>query len=109
MEKNEKIVIRADPEISNLIPGYLENRRKDIEKMREALEKSDYETIGFIGHSMKGSGQGYGFGEISAIGHKLEEAANDKNARTITGQIDELHNYLQRIEVVYEWTGKRPG
>lgn len=97
----ERIVIQADPEIAHLIPGYLDNRRKDIIRMREALDKGDYETINFIGHSMRGSGEGYGFCAISAIGTALEQAAKQNNADEINRRIDELAVYIGRVEVIY--------
>lgn len=99
---SEKIIIHADPEIANLIPGYIENRRKDIIRMREALDKGDYETINFIGHSMRGSGEGYGFSAISVIGTVLEQAAKQNNTDEIKRKIDELADYIRRVEVVYE-------
>lgn len=99
---NEKIVIHADPEIVNLIPGYLENRRKDIVKMREALGKGDYEAIGYLGHSMRGSGGGYGFSAISEVGAALERAAKQNNKDKIKRGIDELADYIERVEVIYE-------
>ncbi|MDO8445246.1 MAG: Hpt domain-containing protein [Deltaproteobacteria bacterium] len=99
---SEKIVIQADPEIANLIPGYLENRKKDIARMLEALGKGDYETINFIGHSMRGSGEGYGFSAISEIGTALEQAAKHNSTDEIRRRIDELAVYIGRVEVVYE-------
>jgi hypothetical protein len=30
MHREEKILVRVSPEIAELIPGFLENRRKDI-------------------------------------------------------------------------------
>lgn len=98
----EKILIQANPEIANLIPGYLENRRKDIARMRKALDIADFETIMYIGHSMRGSGQGYGFDHISDIGLRLETAARNNNGQQIGKQIDALLEYLQNINVVYE-------
>lgn len=101
-EDSKKIVIHADLEIASLIPGYIENRKKDAVKIKEALNKGDYEMIGFLGHSMRGSGAAYGFEAVSAIGQILEQAAGEKNEQEIGRQLDELINYLQRIEVVYE-------
>ena len=53
-DKDEKISVRVDPELQALIPNYLENRQKDIQTMRQALERGDYETIRVQGHSMRG-------------------------------------------------------
>lgn len=95
----EKIVIKADPDIAELIPGYLENRRRDVIKIREAIESCDYKTIEYLGHSMRGSGEGYGFSDISSIGQVLERAAREHNEEVIQRQIDELVRYMGRLEV----------
>jgi len=101
--KNEaKIIVRVDPEIADLIPGFLENRQKDIKTMLEALDVGDYETIRVLGHTMKGSGGGYGFDAITDIGLSLEQAAKGKNSEEIQRWVEELSNYLEKVEVVYE-------
>ena len=78
LEQGERIIVHADPEIADLIPGFLENRSKDIKAMSEALTQGDFETIRVLGHSMKGAGGSYGFDPITGIGKSLEQAAKDK-------------------------------
>ena len=97
-----KIIIHADPDVQELIPHFLENRRKDANDMRESLEAKDYEMIRRLGHSMKGAGGGYGFDEISVIGARLEEYAKTQNTEEIGRMIAELAHYLDRVEVLYE-------
>lgn len=53
---SEKIRIRVDPVLQELIPGYLENRGKDLLVYQQALENENFDTIGILGYSMKGSG-----------------------------------------------------
>ena len=102
-EKNSaKIIVRVDPELADLIPGYLINREKDIATIADALEKKDLDTIRIIGHSMKGSGGGYGFEAITDIGMLLEKAAKDGNDESIRLQVKRLQDYLLQIEIVYE-------
>jgi HPt (histidine-containing phosphotransfer) domain-containing protein len=60
MSDAEVIVIHADKDLEDLIPEFLDNRRSDVESIRGALANDDYETIRVLGHSMKGSGGGYG-------------------------------------------------
>ena len=98
----EEIIVRVDSEIEDLVPGYLENRRKDIITIRSALEHSDFDTIRVIGHSMKGSGGGYGFDKITEIGNSIELAAKESNHKNIVKFLDELWVYLERIVIVYE-------
>ncbi len=101
-EKNEKIVVHVDREIADIVPGFLANRRMDIKSIQDALSKEDYETIRTLGHSMKGSGGGYGFDAIGDIGSLLEQEAESRNIKGIRRGIDELSTYLERVDIVYE-------
>lgn len=102
LKQDERIIVHVDPEISDLIPGFLENRRKDTKTMGDALTQGDFETIQVLGHSMKGAGGSYGFDAITDIGKSLEQAAKDKDAEVIQKWMRELSMYLDRVEVVYE-------
>jgi len=101
-KQGERTVVHVDAEIEDLIPGFLENRRKDIETVNKALKKGDYEAIRALGHTMKGAGGGYGFDAITDIGKSLEDAAKEKNTEEIRKRVGELSNYLERVEVVYD-------
>lgn len=95
-----KTIVRVDPEIAELIPGFLQNRRKDIAAMLDAVQRSDFETVRVLGHSMKGAGGGYGFDAITEIGAALEEAAKQRNAAEVRDRVNELSRYLDRVEVI---------
>ncbi len=94
--------VRIDKDLEDLIPGYIENRQKDIKSILFSLEKADYESIRILGHSMKGSGGGYGFDAITRIGKSIEEAAKNKNGSEIKKQVEELSYYIAGIEITYE-------
>ncbi|HHT9136727.1 MAG TPA: Hpt domain-containing protein [Candidatus Wunengus sp. YC60] len=98
----EKIVVHIDPDLKNLIPGFLQHKRDDIKTILEALAKNDYETVRVLGHSMKGAGAGYGFDAISTIGLSIEQAAKGKNSLEIQKQVDKLTTYLGCVEIIYE-------
>ncbi|MBA2487390.1 MAG: Hpt domain-containing protein, partial [Nitrospira sp.] len=57
---------------------------------------------GLLGHRMKGDGGGYGFDQISTIGHHLEEAAQIKDLVTLQRQQEYLRDFLARVTVVYK-------
>ncbi len=96
-----RIIIHVDPELEELIPGYLENRRKNIVSIREALERDDYDIIESLGHSMRGSGGGYGFDDITDLGKSLEQAARDRDSHEISKNVTKLQDYLDRVGVLY--------
>ena len=90
-----------DPEIADLVPGFLKNKILDVEKISEALEAEDYETIRLLSHSMKGSGKGYGFPEITRIGGQLEQEAKNRNRVSIRSETESLRRYLNLMGEKY--------
>jgi len=97
----DKITVRLDPDIQDLIPGFLENRKKDVSAIQAALANGDFGTILVLGHTMKGDGGGYGFDAISEIGAIIETAAKQKNAEQIQQGTQRLADFLARVEVVF--------
>lgn len=97
----EKIVVTIDPDLEDLIAGYLENRRKDVEALKAAAKNGDFEAARILGHSMKGSGGGYGFDRITELGAALEQAAKDRDGHALAALTDDLSDYLERLEIVY--------
>ena len=98
----DKITVTIDSDLQDIIPGYLENRKKDIMDIRTAIISGDFEDIRITGHGMKGSGGGYGFDEISTIGAKIETAAKEKNVDSIEKELLRLDNYMHDLQVQYE-------
>lgn len=95
----EKIIVQiTDEDIVDIIPGYLENRQKDLETLKQA--PNDFETVRSLGHKMKGSGGGYGLDRISEIGKALEEAAKAQDLDAIQSGIAALQDFLERVEIV---------
>lgn len=95
------IEVEIDRDLEELIPSYLANRQRDIRDAHEALQKMDFETITRLGHTLKGSGGGYGFDFISALGANLEQSGKDRALEDIKKQVAELTDYLDRLRVIY--------
>ncbi len=101
MEK-ERTIVKVDKDLEDLIPGYLARRQDDITAIRDSCARNDFEKVRVLGHSMKGSGGGYGFERITEIGKLIEESAKNQDPATISTCIDELADYLSRIDITYE-------
>ena len=95
-----EVVTIDDPEIAPLIPEFLELRRADVRAFRDALTTGAYATIRSAAHKMKGSGRGYGFETLSRLGGELEVAAHGQNLDAMRRLIDELDDYLSRVNVI---------
>ncbi len=102
IEGHTVVRIRADLSLRSLIPRYLQNRGSDIDAITTALEENDYETVRILGHNMKGTGTGYGFGRITAIGASLEQAALRRAPEEIRLKVAELVHFLGQLRVDYE-------
>jgi len=66
---------QTDDLIKDLLPGYIENRRRDIRDIRQALDRTDFESIRIRGHNMKGTGKDYGLETVTDLGAVIEKAA----------------------------------
>jgi HPt (histidine-containing phosphotransfer) domain-containing protein len=101
IEAPAKVTVYVDPDLAEIVPGFLENRRRDVQSLQTALQQDDLKTIRVLGHRMKGDGGGYGFETISAIGEALELAVVREDRSAIERQTSELNDFLTRLEVVY--------
>jgi len=98
--RKDTILVRANPKIADLIPGFLQNRRHDVVAMLDALDRRDFETVERLGHGMKGAGGSWGFQAITDIGAALEQAAESADSDASRKCVGELSTYLDRVEVV---------
>jgi len=101
-KQGEKIIVRVDAEIKDIIPIFFEKLHEEIENALESLQEGAYETIQIWGHSLKGAGWGYGFDAVSEIGQALEQSAKTQNSEEVRKLMEELSTYLEHVEVVYE-------
>jgi len=95
-------VVHANPQFADLIPEFLQNRRRDVVAMTDALALHDFEIVAHLGHGMKGAGGSWGFPRITDIGAELEQAAAIADSTGSRKWIGELTRYLDRVEVVYD-------
>ena len=97
----EKIRVEVSKDLEVLIPRYLDRRHKEVETFRTQLAAGEFEALRIGGHSLKGSGGGYGFPLLTTIGATIEIAAKAKEAAKIEAALTEYADYIQRVEVVY--------
>ena len=95
------ITVHIDPDLEEIVPGFLENRRRDVQTLETALQQNNLAQIHVIGHRMKGDGGGYGFDAISIMGAALEQAAAREDRDAIRRHTAELRDFLTCITVVY--------
>ena len=98
----EPIVVYIDEDLEELIPEFLANRHEDAATIPALLEKGDLGEIQRLGHSMKGSGGGYGFFELTEMGSMLEQAARSGDVKVISETVANLRDYLACVKIVFK-------
>lgn len=91
------IVVEVDPDLMDLVPVFLKNRREEVGKLRSAIAENDAETVQDIGHRMKGLG-GYGFSYVGEAGGALEKMAREGDLSGADAWVDAIADYLSRVE-----------
>ncbi len=95
-----KIRVTPPAGIEELVPNYLATIRRGMDEILVGIDSNDCTIAGRVGHQFKGSGEGYGFPEITQAGAALELAATDADDDEIRSQILALAAYLDRVEIV---------
>jgi CheY-like chemotaxis protein len=96
------VLKHIDPDLENLVPVFLEKRKRDVEQIARLLVRPDtgsLEEIGKLGHRMKGSGGSYGFNQVSKIGKAICDSAKANDRKAIDASNNVLSEYLSRIEI----------
>ena len=93
-------IVSVDPDYADLVPGFLENRRSEIDIIRNSVGRGDFAEVRRLGHGMKGAGAGYGFQVITDIGNNLEVAAINEDVPAIEAELKRLESYLSEVRVV---------
>ena len=97
-------VVCIDPDLLDLIPPFLDDRREDIAALDAAIEAGDFSVIKRLGHSMKGTGSAYGMVPVSVIGARLEDAARAADRAEARAVRDALASFVERVVVVADET-----
>ena len=95
-------VVRPDPDLADLIPSFMQNRRNELAELQTAKAKGDYEFIRRMSHTWKGICRPYGFIHLETLSRSLEEAGERENLGDVDGIMSEMGNYLDNVRIVYD-------
>ncbi len=97
----KRFVIQVDPDLYDLIPGFLARKRTDARAILSGVsgERVDFEALSRIGHKLKGEGGSYGLDPVSLYGAQIEQAAHKHDALAIRHYAHELAVYLDSVQI----------
>jgi hypothetical protein len=91
------IRVQVDQDLADLIPAYIANRHKDLEKMWVALDQNAVEVIRFMNHQIRGHAKSYGFMGLHLICLKISESYDQPEA--LAECLEEIEQYLKALVV----------
>jgi PAS domain S-box-containing protein len=94
------IPIRMPEGLEELVPPYLSSRRQEIPELKKMLADGDFTRLSVVAHNLKGTGQSYGFSDLTRLGRALEESAHSADDYAVRGLLDQLGDYLERVQLV---------
>ncbi|AFY00006.1 hypothetical protein Bdt_0297 [Bdellovibrio bacteriovorus str. Tiberius] len=96
-----KVKVEIDADLQDLIPQFIENRKKDIESLSALVEKNDLQSIAQMAHKIKGAAAGYGFAELSDLAAQMEVAAKKNDAAPLPDLVKKMRIHFLNIEIHY--------
>ncbi len=94
--------VHVDPDLSDLVPGFLVRKREDLHTILDAIARNDYDVVTHLAHRIKGEGGSYGFDRMTDVGRVMEDAARKRDSSTVSRLARELLDWLEHVEVVYQ-------
>jgi HPt (histidine-containing phosphotransfer) domain-containing protein len=95
-------VVRPDPDLADLIPSFMQNRKNELEELQQARSRNDYEFVRRMSHTWKGICRPYGFIHLETLSKSLEEAGEREDAGDVGRIMDEMASYLENVRIVYD-------
>lgn len=96
-----KVKIEIDADLQDLVPQFVENRKRDLESLQQLVLKKDIEAIAQLAHKIKGAAAGYGFNELSDLASQLEKAAKNKDETPLESLVQKMKVHFSNIEIQY--------
>ena len=95
-------VVRPDPDLEDLIPSFMQNRRNQLIEIETAVARGDFEALRRLAHTWKGICRPYGFLHLETLSQNLEGAAGRENNVETSQLAAQIRAYLDHVKILYE-------
>ncbi|MEN0059668.1 MAG: Hpt domain-containing protein [Bdellovibrio sp.] len=96
-----KTIVEVDADLQDLIPQFLENRKKDIDSFTLLISNKDFTAIAQLAHKVKGAAAGYGFNDLSSLAAQAETAAKNNDLNSLSDLFEKMKVHFSNIEIRY--------
>ncbi|MEO5361983.1 MAG: hypothetical protein H7843_16360 [Nitrospirota bacterium] len=98
---SEKITVTVESQYKDRVAKFLNSRNRDVAEMRGEIAKGEYPSVKMTGGMIKKAAAAIGLTKFAEMGEAIETAANLKDSGKVKILIDELADYLSRVEIIY--------
>jgi len=98
--KHRGRLLRVDGSSVDEIDLYLHERHNDLAALRLALETDDLQSVRTVARGLEASGQSRGFAELVALGRRLREAAEERDADAAARGVADLGDFLREVKII---------
>lgn len=96
-----KVKVEIDADLQDLVPQFVENRKKDIDSFELFIEKNDLTAIAQLAHKVKGAAAGYGFTELSQLAAEMEKAVKAGDQHALPEILNKMRIHFLNIDIHY--------
>jgi len=82
-----------DPDVFDLVEGFVEGLSRRLNEFRQAFEQHDWDNLARLAHQLKGAGGSYGYADLSRLAKTMEDAFRAHSA----GQFEEWMTRLEKL------------
>ena len=101
-DSGSELVVRPDPDLQDLIPSFMDNRRNELVEIENAIERGDFESLRRFAHTWKGICRPYGFLQLEILSRSLEGAAERENQQETRELAALIRRHLDQVQIVYD-------
>lgn len=87
-------------ELKDVIPGYIGRRDQDVDSLKTFAANQDFDSIGKLGHKLKGNGASFGFDHISELGGLLMKACERHDIAAVKSLVTAFEVEINSIKSV---------
>lgn len=92
--------VNVDEDLRDYIPTFVNNRIKELQEAKSAMNKNDFDSIRKIGHTFKGCCASYGFSRLGELGKNMEELAIEQNSDELNKTFVQMQEILENYTIV---------
>lgn len=86
-----------DADLAALASGYLAARTQELAELKTHLTQRNFDAIRRCAHRVKGTGESYGFADLTDLAGKLESAAQAADETGVRILLDALGTTVARL------------